>query len=242
VIFYCSIGDESRALFSAEKLAAEARVVRNIRLACAGLRNAAEALNAFGRSSGAQALLHEAHSLALTLDYPIESAILTLKLADLAIEQLDLDGARSYLHAAEHTIREHELTLPVLVADLHFHTCWEAVLGGDNALALKASRALARTVRGAQGTARSAVLCTRLATHQGRVTADLLRDAEDLRELILKQPRGLNEQHSLAALLLFSQASNSHHELAVFAMSRANELAATPSAVRPFLQHLMASR
>ena len=69
VVYHSFFGDKENAMRHAIALAAESRMVKNVELACTGLRNAAQAHSAFGDLSNAQSLLLESREMASRLKY-----------------------------------------------------------------------------------------------------------------------------------------------------------------------------
>ena len=241
LIYFATTGDRPNALLSADALAAEARTVRDVGLACKGLRNSAEAFSSFGFVNRAQELLLESRSLAAKLDYAVSIASADLRLADLCIFSMDTEGAARYLSSAESTLDRHQLRVPVLRADCFFYSCWNAILAGDESAAAKASRGMVRTLRGGGhvGTARSAIASTILATHRGKISGDLHRSFETLQAALLRRTYDSNREYSLAALLLFASQRGDPQAVATFATRELEQLTENGRSPWPFLKKLL---
>ena len=205
LLYFASVGDRANVLLSAELLVDEARIVRDVSLACKGFRNAAEAFASFGFVDRAQSLLLESRTLAARLAYETSVVSADLRLASLAIFAMDTTGATRYLASAEQSISLHRPSIPLLRADFYLFSCWLALLLGDETAAAKASHGMTRTLRKQNlGTAHAAVTGTRLATHRGKATAELMRGFDTLCNGLLTRTHDCNKEFSLAAVVLFA--------------------------------------
>jgi len=240
VIYYCAIFERANAIESSHQLAIEARRIDDIEQSCRGLRNAAEALTIFGFSSDAHELLHESRALAAQLQYPAQTVAADLRLADLSIFAMDIDGARAYLASAADSIIRHELTARTVRADLQYYSCWEALLSNDLKRASKSARELRRILREFKnGIANHAVVSTSLATFRGRATADVVKDFHELKSIIGNKARASTEQHYLAALLLFSRTTASENDAPSFVRAQFERIQSSGPAIWPFLTSLL---
>ena len=243
LIYFASFGDRTKALACAKRVAEESRTVSDVHLACKGFRNAAEAMALFGEIGDAQSMIHEARALAVELQYPAQIASADVRLADLAIEVMDTEGARTYLASAEQIIFEYRLTMRVLLADVNFHSCWEALMREDLQKAAKAAKAVVRLLRDQKlGVSLSALLGVQLATHRGRVTKETHSAFERLKASIGSTPYNANEQRSLAALLLFARNTGELSEVSEFVGAQVLRLEAAGRTVWPYLLTSLSQR
>lgn len=240
LIYSVSTGDRNLAISSASLLVVACRTVQDVELACKGLRNAAEAFARYGEYAKAQAALHESHSLAISLRYDVLVAKADLRLADLAIHQMDSASAFAYIDAARSTIETNSLHSPVLIADLSLFTCWASVIEGDNSTAAKAARQMARCLRGPQrGTSSYSLLSARLATFRGKRSRELQCNFEVLRSSISSHAHYPLEQYSLAALLLADREAELDVNLRSFVFDQFPRLLASGCTIWPFLNELV---
>jgi hypothetical protein len=241
LMYYAGIADRENALRSSELLVGESRLVRDVGLACRGLRNAAEGFASFGFVDRAQSLLLESRALASRLAYESSVVYADLRLADLAIHEMDTTGAYRYLSSAEENAARHGLRIPILRADYFQLSCWAAILLGDIAAATKASHGMVRTVRKQSiGAAHAAVTGTRLATHRGSATLELTRGFDALCEGLLRRNHNCNKEFSLAAVILYSNRIGRASEAAALAESVMKELVRHGRHPWPFLDRLLA--
>ena len=236
LIFYSFRGERNEALACAELLAQEARVVRNIELACKGLRNAAEAMLAFGRGARAQSLLHESRALAARLGYHAQVVWTDISLADICIGNMDIVGADGYLTSASERATRQSLSSPLLMADLGLYSCWTSLVVGDFPRAQKSARTAERSFGGElTGTALWAKLGVRLATHRGQVTRSEERQFEELKASIGTRTVHSIENFSLAALLLHSKQRGDQSAVSDFVRTQLPRIEATRGEIWPFL-------
>lgn len=236
VIYFASTGKRAKALSSAKLLAESARVVNDVELACTGLRNAAEAMSAFGDVGAAQTFLLESREIAAGLQYHAQVIRADLRLADLCLSQMDQEGARAYLTSAEEAADRHHLYSPLLIADLSLYKCWEALVRDDLAQAQRAARALDRAFQGKRhGTAQWTRLSVRLATFRGKRSRDDARDFALLKASIGSCAYYPTEQQSLTALLLYSRGSAEHSAVSEFVRDQLPRISASGRSVWPFL-------
>ena len=229
-------GDRNRALESAQLLASESRLVRNVELACTGLRNAAEASAVFGDPHRAQSLLLESRSLADGLDYHLQTVRADLNLANLCLDAMDVDGARAYLNSADARCARYSLHAPLLTGDRNLFRCWEWLIRGDLPRAQKAARIVSRTFQGPlTGTPLWARLSVELATHRGTPKREALRGFETLRSSIGSRSFYAEEQMSLAALMIFSRNTSVFPEIASFTRNQFARIEANGRSIWPFL-------
>ena len=217
LIYHASSGQRNRALKGAARLADASRVVPDIQLACKGLRNAAQVCSTYGDKASAQSMLHESRSLASALEYHAQTAWCDLRLAHLALDDMDVDGARAYVECARETAIKNRLSSRLLSFDIHLFTCWEALVRDDFVRSQKAARALARQLPGTQyGTTRWTLLGTKLATRCGAYSETVKRDMAILRASIGSLPFYPAEELSLAALVISSVNTPAHYEVCEF--------------------------
>ncbi len=239
VIYYCSICEREKTIQASHQLAIEARRIDDIEQSCRGLRNAAEALTSFGFSDDAHALLHESRALATQLHYPAQTVAADLRLADLSIFAMDVEGARAYLASAAESIIRHELTARTVRADLQYYSCWEAIISNDLKSAVKFSRELRRILKEFKnGAANHAIISTTLATFSGRATTEAVHDFHRLKSIIGGNARVATEQHYLAAMLLFSRSTNSEKDAQVFVRGQFQRIESSGATIWPFLTSL----
>ncbi len=236
LIYYAFCGARNEALQCAELLAQEARVVRNIELACKGFRNSAEAMLAFGRADRAQSLLHESRDLAARLGYHSQVVWADMGLADIRIASMDSIGADAHLTSASERAARHSLSSPLLLADLALFTFWTSLLKDDVSRAQKAAKAVERSYSmQLTGTPRWAKLGVRLATHRGRTTRANEREFEELKASIGTRTVHSIENFSLAALLLHSKQRADRTSVCDFVRCQLSRLEETKGAIWPFL-------
>ena len=236
VIYHTSMGHRAKALESAKLLAEASRIVPDVQLACKGLRNAAEVHCVYGERDRAQSLLHEAKGLASDLEYYSQSALTDLRLADLCLEEMDIDGAAAYRNSAASTIERNDLKAATLIADLYLNTCWLALLQEDISRAQRAARVVCKQVGNSQsGTTLWAALGVKLATHRGARSQAVVRDFTRLKASIGSRPFYAMEPFSLAALLLSTKGSDAHDETSKFVRSQFPRLNKTGVGVWPFI-------
>ncbi len=215
LIFAASSGNRNDALQSAGLLATACREINDIQLACKGMRNAAQVLATFGEMDSAQALLLESRELADRLGYMKQVAWVDIRLADLAIENMDLEGARSYVTSASTITRSNQIETPMLLLDLEVQRCWTSILDGDISQAGKAARSASRQSKRADvgsGTALWTLLAVKLATHTGGISEDVRSGFSVLRSSIGSRVFYPNEHFSLAGLLLSAHANKAKEE------------------------------
>ncbi len=240
VIYYSSILERTKAIECSRQLAIESRKVYDIEQSCKGLRNAAEALASFGLSGDACALLHESRALATQLHYPAQTVAADLRLADRSILDMDADGARAYLRSAADLIIREELTARTARADLHYFSCWEALISDDIKRATRAARELRRILRDFKtGTAHHAVVSTNLATYSGRITNEVVKEFYELKAIIGTKAHATAEQHYLAAIVLFSRTMSDEKEATDFATAQIDRIKTSGREVWPFLTSLL---
>ncbi len=240
LIYSVSTGDRNLAIVSAGALVEASRSVQDVQLACKGLRNAAEAFSSFGEYGRAQAALHESRSLAVALEYALHIAKADVRLANLAILQMDKESASAYINSARSIAESNSLRSPLLIADLSLFGCWASVIVGNNQEAAKSARQMARCVRGPQqGTANYSLLSARLSTFRGKKSKELLRDFEVLRGSISSHAHYPLEQYSLAALLLVDREASLDVTLRSFVSAQLPRIVASGCAIWPFLSELL---
>ncbi|NJL17955.1 MAG: hypothetical protein HC938_12960 [Nitrospira sp.] len=240
VIYFSCIEERSPALESADRLVDASRRVKDVELACRGLRNAAEARTIFGRTREARALLYEARDIAARLQYPAQVATIDLQLADLALDEVDIVCARAYLEAAARTISSHSLDTKILRADLLLHSCWEAIVSHDDPRAAKTARALHRLNRVERhSTAYFATLATKLATHNGAWTKEELRELDALKACTTNSLFAWISQRSIAGILIFATKCGKYTEVGSFVETQIQRIEARGQSVWPFLHELL---
>ena len=206
LIYYASIGNRTAATTSAWRLAAEARVVKDVNLACLGLRNASAALIYYGDLNAGQSLLLESRVLASQLEYHAQAMRADIRLGELCLLNMDLDGARAYLDSAEDIMSRDRIKSNNLCSDLFHMQCWHALVRGDAVRANHLGRASVRLIeKPAEGTALWSTLSTKVATHQGKRTRLSDREFDALKHSLGCMPFYENEQLSLAAILLYAK-------------------------------------
>ena len=216
LIYAASTGNRKAALTSATFLADACRDINDIQLSCKGMRNAAQVLLTFGEVNRAQALLLESRDLADRLGYIKQVAWTDVRLADLALETMDLEGAGTYIASAAALSRRHEIETPMLLLDLEVQRCWAALLDGNRALAAKAARSATRQSKRVDvttGTALWTLMAVKLATHSGQVTEHSRQSFTILCSSIGSRIFYPNEHFSLAGMLLFSAQSREEAEM-----------------------------
>jgi hypothetical protein len=236
LMYHAFCGDRRQALNCAELLARESRVVRNIELACKGLRNAAEAMLAFGQGERAQSLLHESRALATNLGYHAQVVWSDMDLAAICIEGMDATGADAYLKSASERAARHSLSAPLLHSDLALYTCWSSLISGDFSRAQRAARTAERTYPGdLTGTALWAKLGVRLATHRGQITRSDERQFDELRSSIGTRAVHSIENFSLAALLLHSKQRGDHGDVTDYVKAQLPRIQANKGFAWPYI-------
>ena len=237
VIYFATKGSTVQAHAAAHRLAISARTVPDIQLACKGLRNAAQVCAMYGDTSSAQAYLHESRLLASELQYFAQIAWADLRLADLCLTDMDIDGAKEYLEDAANIVAKNRLLAPLLEADLNLFTCWVSLVSGDFQRAQRSGRILLRRISSAQrtGTALWTFLGVKLATRRGAYTKDVRRDVDLLRSSIGKHPFYPNEHLSLAALLLGTHGTPAHKEVSDFVSDQFPRLCTSGRGVWPLI-------
>ena len=239
LIYFASMGIRDQALECARKLCIESRIVRDVQLACKGFRNAAEVFSTFGDSKTAQALLHESRSLAASLEYHSQVAWADIRLADLCIEAMDIEGASAYLQCATNVVEANSLLAPLLVGDLNLHRCWEALLRGDISRAQRSSRVVARKMNSSRcGTALWTVQSVRLATHRGNDSREMSRDFASLRASVGSRAFYPNEQLSLAALILYANGRRERSEVTNFVADQFSRIEASGRQIWSYLREI----
>lgn len=242
LIYSATIGDRRQAIHDAQLLAAACRDISDIQLVCKGLRNAAEALACFGEQAQAQALLLDARETAARLEYTKQVAVADIRLADMAIERMDIDGAKRHLQFAFEAMELHSSFVPLFGIDLHVFSCWLAVLQGDVASASKAARAVARRVQRVApltGMAQWTTLAVKLAAHQGGDNAALRQATAELKESVASREYYPNEQYCLASILLSERRHGRANESKDFVRAQLPRLQSKGRAVWPFLVTLL---
>ena len=240
LIFHASSGNKTEALDAAMALAQQARVVADVQLACKGLRNAAEVLSTYGRRTTAKGLLHESRTLAADLEYFAQIAWADIRLADLSIEEMDVEGAVFYLQSASEIVLHHRLLAPLLSADLHLTTCWTSLLQNNFPAAQRAARAVARRLSSSSGTPSFAYLAAKLATRGGAFSKDVRKDLAALRASIGIRPHYPNEPQSIAALLLATRNTDAADSVKELVISQLPRLESNRGTVWPFITQLLA--
>jgi hypothetical protein len=205
LIYFASIGDRAAALKSAEKLTAACRETSDLNLACKGLRNAAEVFATFGKTDRAYAVLHEARSDAVRLGYIKQIAWSDIRLADLALQAMDVQSSEAYLCSAVQAIGSGGLATPLLHLDLNLQRFWTSLVSGDLTQAHRSAKVVAKRLHRMHttpGTGLFTTLSVRLALHGGSFTKETARDFDVVYASIGSRPFYPNENFSLAALVL----------------------------------------
>ena len=242
LIYFASSGQRTRAIKGAFRLAEAARVVPDIQLACKGLRNAAQVCSTYGDKAGAQAMLHESRALASSLEYHAQTAWCDLRLAHLALEDMDVDGARAYIACAAEIALRNRLPARLLSFDIHLFSSWEALVRGDFPRAQKASRALARQLPGPHsGTTRWTLLGAKLATRSGAYSQAVKRDTAILLASIGSIAFYPAEELSLAALVISSADTPDHTDTCNFVKAQFPRIKAMGNTVWPMITQNMHS-
>jgi AAA ATPase domain len=242
MIFYATSGDRPRALLAAERVSDEARKVLDIRLACTGLRNAAECYQTFGRISDAQAAAHESRSLASKLAYPAQIAFADIKLADMAIDEMDADSADRYLDSAEDIVANHRIKVQMLLADIKFSRCWARVIRRDFSAARKFARSGNALIKDqVVGNGFYYRTGAKLACYTGPCGADIRKQYGLLRNSIGRTPYSPNEERHLAALALVARSTRSFGDTDDFVRSNYPRLVRNRGHLWPFLRDLVDS-
>jgi len=239
LIFHASSGHKSEALEAAVALAQQARVVADVQLACKGLRNAAEVLSTYGRTTVAKGLLHESRTLAADLEYFAQVAWADIRLADLCIEEMDAECSAFYLQSASEVISHNRLLAPLLSVDFHMSSCWFSLLENNFPAAQKAVRAVARRLRSSSGTPSLAYLAAKLATRGGSFSKDVRKDLSTLKASIGARPLYPNEPLSIAALLLTTRDTDSEKSCKDFVTAQLPRLTSDRGVVWPFITRLL---
>jgi DNA-binding SARP family transcriptional activator len=197
------LGKRAEAISCASQLAIASRQVNDVQLACMGLRNSSDCLVGFGELTSAQSLLHEARELAVSLGYPAQLATIYNSLGDLSIDMMDPDGARQYSKSAEDIAVRHKIRSTLLWMEIYFVRAWSYVLTNDMVEASKCAK-LAKRKLSADSPSRAitAIRGIRLASHTGAFSAEVERETQILHAEIGARVFSLNEERSLAALLL----------------------------------------
>jgi len=236
LIYFASTGDFCKATESAAHLVDESRKVGDIRLACMGLRNAAEIYASTGSAAIAQGLLHESRQLASDLQYFSQVVQGDIRLAELCIDEMDVRSAQEYLNSAARILEKHSIHAPLLSGNHAFFCCWEALLRGDSAAASKAARLTINAFsHGKAGTSRWASLSVKIATHRGSKIAEIQKEMSLLETSLEKRQFNPNEQRIITALLIGSKRIGTHHQMLHFAQGQIAKIQQSGRKVWPFL-------
>jgi hypothetical protein len=235
LIYHASCGNRDLALVHAQALAQEARSVADIHLACRGLRNAAQVYSTYGFLGIAKGLLHESRILASDLDYFAQTAWADIRLAEVCIEEMDLDGAREHNESASSIIDKNRLLAPLLSGDLHLALSWEAIVRGDFQSAQRAARVVTRRFGQAPGIPYLAHLAAKLATRGGAFTKIVNREISVLKASVGNLPFYYNEQMSLAALVMTTTDTKVESEIHAFVAAEIPRLRAERGSVWPVI-------
>jgi len=240
LIYHTSVGDRASARESAWRLVAEARQVKDITLACVGLRNAAAALGYFGELGHAQNFLLESRLLASRLEYHAQVMRADTLLGGLCLFQMDLEGANAYLESAEEIMFVQRIRSSYLCTDLRQMQCWHAIVRGDHPRAFRFGRAsLKLPEKPTYGTAYLTALSTRLAIHTGKHTRQSNRDFERLALSIGSRPFYEGEQLSIAALLLYAKDTDLDAETLKLATTHCARIKDESGTIWGFLNQLV---
>jgi hypothetical protein len=240
LIYYTSMDEREKALACAHELAAEARIVNDVDLACRGLRNASMTLSHYGHFADAQRVLHEARSLGSKLEYHAQTVLTDLSLAELCLEEMDLIGTVAYLETAEEAMYRHEIQAAGLVIDLNFVRCWERLIFGDIQSAQRAARKVVKKLQGAKnGIMLWTALSVKLATQGGAHTRQSNKEHAILRASIGSKAFYPHEPFNLCALLIYSRGTVQHEEQKFFVSGQLERLRANGRPTWPFLSSLL---
>lgn len=211
LILSATSGDASEALKRADHLAAEARLVSDIRMACQGLRNAGDVHAAFGSPDAAERLVHESRELASLHGYDLQTAYADCDLAFYALDRLDTESSSAYLDSAEDISYRIGSATPLLRADIAMLRCWNAIVRGDAPRASKFARQQnSRSATTGDTHMALAVATSRLATSRGQWGPKTRRDFELVLGSIGSRLYYHNEKLAVAAVLLASTGLPEH--------------------------------
>jgi DNA-binding SARP family transcriptional activator len=202
------LGNRPAAILCAQRLAAESRRVNDIQLACMGLRNSSDSLIGYGELSQAQSFLHEAREIAANLGYPAQLATIYNSLGDLSVDMMDPDGAIHYSHSAEELAIQHRIKSALLWTEIYFVRAWAYLLKGAMVDAGKCAKLAKRKLTPASPQrSQSAIRSIRLASHSGAFSHEIERETRLLHDEVGTRAFSINEERSLAALLLVTKNS-----------------------------------
>lgn len=240
LIYHASIGDRESALTCAHDLVTEARIVRDVELACTGFRNASTVFAHYGELAAAQRVLHESRSLAALLEYHAQTASTDLNLAELCLDEMDMAGVAAYLDSADTIIHRHEIKTASHTIDYNLVRCWERVIARDQQSAQRAARLAIKKLHGAKdGTLLWTMLSMKLATFAGAHTRQSDRDAGALRSSIGSRKFYPHEQFNLCALLLYTRGTPNQIAEKEFVKGQTNRFLAEGRHVWPYLTLLL---
>jgi ATP/maltotriose-dependent transcriptional regulator MalT len=242
VIYHATTGDKARAVQSADLLCETCRELPDIHLACKGLRNASEVFATFGELGRAQAILLESRQLAARLEYSKQVAWADIRLADLALESMDMESAQEYLRCAAEIVERHRLSTPLLVVDLHVQLCWQAIVRGDQQSAARSAKFVTKKILRAYsgtGTAYWTALSVKLATRQGAFSREHGRAFDALRQSIGSRPYYPNEHVSLAALLIAAKQTGQYSATTEFVSSQVPRFEANGRRIWQFVARML---
>jgi AAA ATPase domain len=241
LIFRTCTFDISNVVECAERLAIEARRVRDIELACLGFRNAADALQQIGQGLLSSKYLHESLALATRYKYPSLIAQSYCCLAIHELMQCNCEASGAYLNAAlENDI--HSLgSEDYWSGEIEFASLWRYVLLGDAVSGAKHAKRLVRLFgKDLNMAAKTSVSASRLATSSGRWSVSMSKDLECcLTGLTEIGPRPIAQR--AAAAILLSTKARPERPLAIEAvMSWVARTESLGVQVWPFVSQLLA--
>ena len=240
LILAASSGETIGALDLADQLASEARTISDIRLACQGLRNAADVHATFGQLSTGQRYAHESRELASKHGYALQVAYVDCDLAFFAMERLDCNSADAYLQNAEEIACALNQSTPLLLADIAMARCWSSTIRGDAIRASKHAKSQAgRSDTASDSNMALAVAISRLATLRGSWGPKASSDFRHVLATIGARPFYYHEMIAVASLLISSEG-RAERTAAVSAFEKhraAREFRGQP--VWPFLGQLL---
>jgi len=242
LIYFSCVGDREKALTCAYELAAESRIVRDVELACRGLRNASTTLAHFGQYADAQRVLHEARSLSSKLEYHAQTAAGDVNLAELCLQAMDLAGTVAYLDSAAEAMQHHKIFTAPLLVDLNYIRCWERLIAGDTQSAQRAARIVVKQLqRAREGIMLWTALSVKLATHGGAHTKQSNKEYAILRASVGSKPFYPFEQFNLCALLIYKRGTAHYKTETAFVAAQLERLCANGRPVWPLLGSLVTS-
>ena len=239
LIYYATVADRDMALTCANELARESRTVNDVALACTGFRNAASVYSYFGAPGDAQRVLHESRALAARLEYSAQVAMADVGLAEMSLQEMDMDGVAAYLESAEETIIRNDVKALAHTVDVHFLRCWERLIVGDRQGAQRSAKVVVRKLHAAkEGTSLWTATSVKLATQGGARNRQSEKEFAALRLSIGTRLFYPYEQFNLCALLLYTRNTPMHAQAQETVRSHLDGSAASYRTIWPYLNSL----